>query len=52
MAQHSGFGGMMWGSSAWGGIVLQTKQTKETNINGQVRIEHTNTTSISGQFRI
>ena len=51
MAQHSGFGGS-WGSIAWGGIDVRTKQTKQIEINGQVRVEITPDPSINGQTRI
>lgn len=47
-----GFWGAAWGGGAWGGIVLQSTQTKETNINGQTRIEQTASTAINGQARI
>ena len=47
-----GFWGAAWGGGAWGGIVLQSTQTKKTNINGQTRIEQTASTAINGQARI
>lgn len=47
---RGGFG-FMWGAPAWGGA-LMGQRTMDTEINGQVRIEHTEQTTISGQARI